>query len=34
MAMGCFALTGYKTIAAQLPEWLEFLRTNFVLPKL
>ncbi len=34
MAIGCFALTGYKTIAAQFPEWLEFLRTNFVLPKL
>jgi hypothetical protein len=34
MASGCFAITGYKTIAAQLPEWLEFLRTNFVLPRL
>ena len=33
MAMSCFAVTGYKTIAGQLPEWLEFLRTNFVLPK-
>jgi hypothetical protein len=34
MAMSCFAVTGYKTIASQLPEWLEFLRTNFVLPRL
>jgi len=34
MAISCFAVTGYKTIATQLPEWLEFLRTNFVLPKL
>jgi len=34
MAVSCFAVTGYKTIATQLPEWLEFLRTNFVLPKL
>jgi hypothetical protein len=34
MASGCFALTGYKTIASQLPEWLEFLRSNFVLPRL
>lgn len=34
MAARCFAVTGYKTIAGQLPEWLEFLRTNFVLPKL
>jgi len=33
IAISCFAVTGYKTIAAQLPEWLEFLRTNFVLPK-
>ena len=32
MAMSCFAVTGYKTIASQLPEWLEFLRENFVLP--
>ena len=30
MATSCFAVTGYKTIAAELPEWLEFLRTNFV----
>jgi hypothetical protein len=30
-ARNCFAVTGYKTIANQLPEWLEFLRTNFVL---
>ncbi len=28
-----FAVTGYKTIASQLPEWLEFLRTNFELPR-
>ena len=34
IAVSCFAVTGYKTIAAQLPDWLEFLRTNFVLPKL
>ena len=34
MAVSCFAVTGYKTIATQLPEWLEFLRSNFVLPKL
>ncbi len=34
LAAGCFALTGYKTIAAKLPQWLEFLRDNFVLPKL
>ena len=34
MASSCFAVTGYKTIATELPEWLEFLRTNFVLPKL
>ncbi len=33
MAISCFAVTGYKTIASQLPEWLEFLRTNFALPK-
>jgi hypothetical protein len=34
MASNCFALTGYKTIASQLPEWLEFLRSNFVLPRI
>ena len=34
MAVSCFAVTGYKTIATQLPEWLEFLRFNFVLPKI
>jgi hypothetical protein len=34
MAVSCFAVTGYKTIATELPEWLEFLRSNFVLPKL
>ncbi len=33
-AVSCFAVTGYKTIATQLPEWLEFLRSNFVLPRL
>jgi hypothetical protein len=33
MAISCFAVTGYKTIATQLPEWLEFLRSNFVPPK-
>jgi hypothetical protein len=26
-------VTGYKTIAAELPEWLEFLRANFVPPR-
>jgi hypothetical protein len=34
MAISCFEVTGYKTIASELPEWLEFLRTNFVLPQL
>jgi|SRR5580692_11491536 hypothetical protein len=34
VAVTCFEVTGYKTIASQLPEWLEFLRTNFVLPKI
>lgn len=34
MAAGCFAVTGYKTIASDLPGWLEFLHANFVLPKL
>jgi len=34
MAAGCFAVTGYKTIASELPRWLEFLRANFVLPRL
>ena len=33
MAISCFAVTGYKTIATQLPEWLDFLRSNFVLPR-
>ena len=33
MATSCFAVTGYKTIATQLPEWLDFLRSNFVLPR-
>jgi len=28
-AMSCFAVTGYQTIATELPEWLEFLRVNF-----
>ena len=32
-ATRCFAVTGYKTIATQLPEWLDFLRTNFVLAR-
>jgi hypothetical protein len=32
MAISCFAMTGYKTIASDLPEWLEFLRSNFVPP--
>ena len=34
IAASCFAITGYKTIAAKLPQWLEFLHANFVLPKL
>jgi hypothetical protein len=34
LAAGCFVVTGYKTIAAKLPQWLEFLRDNFVLPRL
>jgi hypothetical protein len=33
-AAGCFAVTGYKNIAAKLPQWLEFLHESFVLPKL
>jgi len=33
LATSCFAATGYKTIATKLPDWLEFLRTNFVLPR-
>jgi hypothetical protein len=33
VATTCFAVTGYKTIATQLPEWLEFLRASFTLPK-
>jgi hypothetical protein len=34
IAAGCFAVTGYKNIAAKLPQWLEFLNANFVLPKM
>ena len=34
MAAACFSVTGYKTIAAKLPQWLEFLHANFVLPKM
>jgi len=33
VAACCFAVTGHKTIAAKLPQWLEFLHTNFMLPK-
>jgi len=33
-ASHCFAVTGYKTIAARLPDWLEFLQSNFGLPRL
>jgi hypothetical protein len=29
LAAGCFAVTGYKSIALKLPEWLEFLQENF-----
>jgi hypothetical protein len=32
LAAGCFEVTGYKTIAAKLPQWLKFLHENFVLP--
>ena len=34
LAAGCFASTGYKTIALKLPQWLQFLHDNFVLPRL
>jgi hypothetical protein len=34
LAAGCFEVTGYKTIAAKLPQWLKFLHDNFVLPRL
>jgi hypothetical protein len=34
LAAGCFAVTGYKTIASKLPEWLAFLHASFVLPRL
>ena len=33
IAASCFAVTGYKTIAAKLPQWLKFLHENFVLPR-
>ena len=34
VAASCFAVTGYETIASKLPQWLEFLHANFVLPKI
>ena len=34
LAAGCFEVTGYKTVASKLPDWLKFLRDNFVLPRL
>jgi hypothetical protein len=34
LAASCFAVTGYKTIASTLPQWLEFLHASFVLPRL
>ena len=34
LAAGCFEVTGYKTIASKLPQWLKFLHENFVLPRL
>jgi hypothetical protein len=34
VAASCFSVTGYKTIASELPRWLEFLRNSFVLPSL
>jgi hypothetical protein len=33
-AAACFAMTGYKTIAARLPQWLEFIHANFILPRI
>lgn len=33
VATSCFAVTGYRTIATELPRWLEFLRTNFAPPR-
>lgn len=33
VAATCFAVTGHRTIAAKLPQWLDFMRTNFMLPK-
>jgi len=32
LAASCFEVTGYQTIAAKLPEWLNFIRDNFELP--
>ena len=29
VAAGCFAVTGYRSIAANLPDWLNFLQENF-----
>jgi hypothetical protein len=34
VAASCFSATGFRTIAAKLPQWVEFLHTNFVLPKI
>jgi hypothetical protein len=34
LAAGCFEVTGYKTIASKLPQWLKFLHENFELPRL
>jgi hypothetical protein len=33
VAASCFAITGHKSIATQLPQWLEFLHANFMLPQ-
>ena len=33
LAASCFAVTGYKTVASNLPDWLKFLQDNFVLPR-
>jgi len=34
LAAGCFEVTGYKTVASKLPQWLKFIRDNFELPRL
>ena len=34
MKLDHLMVTGYKTIATKLPQWLEFLQDNFKLPRL